>query len=195
MHVTFQTNWVVFLLFLCYMWKLREWLALLFTLLVVPILAYTYWVRTFSCLSRERTIHYTIVLIPTVFLPYTLVSNYYLVMIFFIRIIREKFEFTSHAHSWSFANIIVLCRLGSIDVIFLSYYYWERTELKWKMYMIHPFPTKNSRKCQNVHIRPRSAVDLAQWDWDIIIVGRGDTTFKFSYIISHIWNECCIILG
>ncbi len=179
-HVTFQTNgvrmWldreeenrVVFLLFLCYTWKLREWFALLFALLVIPILAHTCWVRTFSCLSRERTVHYTIVLIPTVFLPYALVSNCYLAMIFFIRIICEKFEFTSHARSWSFANIIVLCRLGSIHVVFLSYYYRERTKLKWKMYMIRPFPIKNWHKFQNVHIHPRSAVDSAQWDWGII---------------------------
>ncbi len=118
MHVTFQTNgvrmWldreeenqVVLLLFSCYTRKLQEWFALLLTLLVVHILAHTCWVHTFSCLSRERTVHYIIVLIPTVFLPYSLVSNCYLVMIFFIRIIREKFEFTSHNHAWSFANII-----------------------------------------------------------------------------------------
>ncbi len=85
--------------------KLQEWFALLFALLVIPILAHICWVRTFSHLSRERTVHYTIVLIPTVFLPYMVVSNCYLVMIFFICIICEKFEFTSHAHSWSFANI------------------------------------------------------------------------------------------
>ncbi len=145
MHVTFQTNrvwmWldrkhenqVVFLLFSCFMQKLREWFALLFALLVVPILAHTCWVRTFSCLSQERIIHYTIVLIRTVFLPYTLVAKCYLVMIFFIRIIDEKFEFTLHAYSWSFANIIVLCQLFSVYVIFLSYYYWERTELNWKI--------------------------------------------------------------
>ncbi len=79
-HVTFQTNGVrmwldwevenrVVLLFSCYTQKLREWFTLLFALLVVPILAHTCWVRTFSCLSRERTVHYTIVLLPTVFLP------------------------------------------------------------------------------------------------------------------------------
>ncbi len=155
MHVTFQTNrvqmWldreeenrVIFLLFSCYTRKLREWFALLFALLVIPILAHSCWVHTFSCLSQERTVHYTIVLIPTVFLPYALVSNCYLVMIFFIRIIHEKFEFTAQAHSWSFANIIVLCQLGSVHVIFLSYYYPERTELKWKMYMIRPFLNTN----------------------------------------------------
>ncbi len=99
---------------------------------VIRIVSHTHTcsVCTFSCLSRERTIHYTIVLILTVFLPYELVSNCYLVTIFFIRIICEKFKFTSHAHSWSFANIIILCRLGSVHVIFLSYYYRERTELK-----------------------------------------------------------------
>ncbi len=87
-HVTFQMNgvrmWlnredenrVVFLLFPCYMRKLREWFTLLFTLLVISILAHTCWVYTFSCLSQERTVHYTTVLIPTVFLLYTLVSNY-----------------------------------------------------------------------------------------------------------------------
>ncbi len=113
--------------------------------MIICIVSHTHtcWVCTFSCLCRERTIHYMMVLIPTVFLPYTLVSNYYLVMIFFIRIICEKFEFTSHAHSWSFTNIIVLCRLHSVHVVFLSYYYRERTELKWKMYMIRPFPNKN----------------------------------------------------
>ncbi len=128
MHETFQMNrvrmwldreeenWVVFLLFSCYMQKLREWFTLLFALLVVPILAHTYWVHTFSCLSREKTIHYTIVLIPTVFLLYALVSNCYLVTIFFIHIICEKF--TSHARSWSFANIIILCQLGSVHVVF-----------------------------------------------------------------------------
>ncbi len=169
-HVTFQTNgvrmWldreeenrVVLLLFSCYTQKLREWFTLLFALLVVPILAHT-------CLSWERTIHYMIMLIPTVFLPYALVSNCYLVMIFFIHIILEKFEFTLYTHSWSFANIIVLCRLGSIHVVFLSYYYRERTELKWKMYMICPFPNKNWREFQKFHIRPYSAVDSAQWDW------------------------------
>ncbi len=142
MHVTFQMkgwrmwldrkeeNRVVFLLFSCYTRKLREWFTLLFALLVVPILAHTCWLCTFSCLSRERTIYYMIVLIPTVFLPYALVSNCYFVTIFFICIIREKFQFTSHAHSWSFVNVIVLCRLGSVHVIFLSYYYRERTDLK-----------------------------------------------------------------
>ncbi len=99
-----EENQVVFLLLSCYTWKRREWLALLFALLVVPILAHTCCVCTFSCLSRERTIHYTIVLIPTVFYPYMLVSNCYLVMIFFIPIICEKFKFTSDTHSWSFAN-------------------------------------------------------------------------------------------
>ncbi len=109
-----EENRVVLLLFFCYTWKFREWFALLFALLVIPILAHTCWVRTFLCLSREITIHYTIGLIPNVFLPYTQVSNCYLVTIFFIPIIREKFEFTLHAHSWSFGNIIVLCRLSSV---------------------------------------------------------------------------------
>ncbi len=178
-HVTFQMksvwmwldreeeNRVVFLLFSCYTRKLREWFALLFALLVILILAHTCWVRTFSCLSQERTIHYTIMLIPTVFLPYMLVSNCYLVTIFFILIIREKFELTLHAHSWSFANIIILCWLGSIHVIFLSYYYRERTELKWKIYMIRPFPNKNWHEFQNFYICPRSAVDSAQWNLGI----------------------------
>ncbi len=101
-----KKNRVIFLLFLpysCYMRKLLEGFTLLFALLVIPILAHTCWGRTF--LSRERTVHYTIVLIPTVLIPYVLVSNYYLVAIFFIRIIHEKFKFTSHAHSWSFTNI------------------------------------------------------------------------------------------
>ncbi len=110
-----------------------------------------------------------IVLIATVFLPYALVSNCYLVMIFFIRIIREKFEFTSNAHSWSFAIIIVLCRLGSIHVIFLSYYYRERTQLNWKMYMIRPFSKKNWSEFQNIYIHPHSAVDSGQWDLGIRI--------------------------
>ncbi len=166
-----EENRVVFLLFSCYTRKLQEWFALLFALLVIPILAHTCWVRTFLCLSQERTLHYTIMLIPTVFLPYELVSNCYLVMIF-IRIIGEKFEFTLHAHSWSFANIIVLCRLGSVHVIFLSYCYWERTELNWKIYMIGPFSNKNWREFQNVSklvCRPCLAVDSAQWDLGIII--------------------------
>ncbi len=144
---------------------------------------HTCWVCTFSCLCRERTVHYTIMLIPIVFLPYALVSNCYLVMIFFIRIIHEKFEFTSRTHSWSFANIIVLCWLGSVHVLFLSYYYRERTELKWKMYMIHPFPNKNWREFQNFHIRPRSAVDSAQWDWDIREWESCDVTFKLTCVM------------
>ncbi len=148
-HVTFQTNGVL-LLFSCYTWKLREWFTLLFALLVIPILAHTCWVRPFLCLSQERTIHYTIVLIPTVFLPYALVSSCYLVMIFFIHIIREKFEFTSHAHSWSFANI-----------------YQEKIELKWKIYMIRPFLNKNLHEFLIFYIRPCSAVDSAQWDLSI----------------------------
>ncbi len=162
-----EENRVVFLLFSCYMQKLGEWFALLFALLVIPILAHTCRVRTFSCLSRERTVHYTIMLIATVFLPYALVSNCYLVMIFFIHIIREKFEFTSHSHSWSFANIIILCRLSSVHIVFLSYYYRERTKFKWKMYMIRPFPNKNWPEFHNFHIHPCSAVDSAQWDWVI----------------------------
>ncbi len=158
-----EKNQVVLLLFSCYMPKLWEWFTLLFALLVIPILAHTCWVRTFSCSSRERTVHYMIVLIPTVFIPYMLVSNCYLVMIFFIRIICEKVEFTSQSHSWSFANIIVLCRLGSVHFIFLSYYYWERTELKWKIYMIRPFPNKNCHEFQYLYIRSCSAVDSAHW--------------------------------
>ncbi len=85
--------------------KFREWFTLSFTLVVVPIFAHTCWVCTFSCLSRERTVHYTIMLIPTVFLLYALVSNCYLVTFFFFSIISEKFEFTSHTQSRSFANI------------------------------------------------------------------------------------------
>ncbi len=176
MHVTFQTslvrmfldreeeNRVVFILFSCYTRKVQEWFALSFTLLVIPLLAHTYWVHTFLFLSQERTVHYTIVLIPTVFLPYALVSNCYLVMIFFIRNICNNFKFTSHSHSWSFANIIVLCWLGSILVIFLSYHYRERTKLKWKFFMIPPFPNKNWHELQNVYIRPCSALDSAQQD-------------------------------
>ncbi len=91
-HDREEDNRVIFLLFSCYTRKHREWFALLFALLVVPILAHTCWVRIFSCLSRERTVHYTVVLIPTVFLLYALMSNCYLVAIFFIRIIREKFR-------------------------------------------------------------------------------------------------------
>ncbi len=79
---------------------------------------HTCWVCTFSCLSRESTVHYTIILITTVFLQYVLVSNCCPVTILFIHIIREKFEFTSHAHLWSFTNIIVLCWLGSVHVVF-----------------------------------------------------------------------------
>ncbi len=173
-----EENWVVFLLFSCYTWKLRELFALLFALLVIPILAHTCWVRTFSCLFRERTVHYTIALIPTVFLPYALVSNCYLVTIFFIPIIREKFTFTLHAHLWSFANIIVLCQLGSVHVVFLSYYYRERTELKWKICMIRPFPNRNWREFQTSYIRPRSGVDSAQWDWVI-------TKYSHSFISLH----------
>ncbi len=162
-----EENWVVFLLFSCYTRKLREWFALLFTLLVIPIAAHTCWVHTFSCLSCEITIHYKIVLITAVFLPYALVSNCYLVTIFFIHIIHEKFEFTSHAHSWSFTNMSVLCRLGSVHVVFLSYYYHERTELKWTFYMIRPFPNKNWCEFQIFYIHPRSAGDSARWDLGI----------------------------
>ncbi len=122
----------------------------------------------FSCLSQERAVHYTIILIPTMFLPYAPVSNCYLVTIFFICIIHKKFEFTSDAHSWSFASIIILCRLGFIHFVFLSYYCRERTELNWKLYMICPFPNKNWCECQKFYIHPRSAVDLAQWDLGIM---------------------------
>ncbi len=108
-----------------------------------------------------------IVLILTEFLPCTLVSNCYLVTIFFIPIIRKKFEFTSHAHSWSFANVIILCRLGWVHVVFLSYYYRERIELKWKNYMIYALPNRNWHEFQTFYIRPRSGTDSAQWDWGI----------------------------
>ncbi len=193
-HVTFQTNevrmWldreeenqVVFFLFLYYTRKLQEWFTLFFALLVIPILARTCWVRTFSCLSWERTIQYTIVWIPAVFLPYALVSNCYLVMSFFIRIICEKFKFTSHALSCSFTNIIVHCQLGSVHVIFLSYYYWERTELNWKMYMIRP------SLLIYFYIRPCSAVDSALWDLGII-------TLNLSYNSSYCKNYFNIYLS
>ncbi len=105
-----------------------------------------------------------------------LVSNCYLVMIFFIRIIHEKFEFTLHAHSWSFTNEIVLCRLGSIHVIFLSYYYREITELNWNIYMICAFPNKNWCEFQNFYILPHLAVDSAQWDVGISCVTKMITT-------------------
>ncbi len=80
-------------------------------MVVVPILAHNCLVRTFSCLSRERTVHNTIMLIPTVFLPYTLLSNCYLVTFFSFRIIHEKFKLTSHADSHSFTN--VTCTLST----------------------------------------------------------------------------------
>ncbi len=85
----------------------------------------------FVLISRKNHTLYNRVLTITVFVLHVLVSNCYLVMIFFICIIREKFEFTSHTHLWSFANIIVICQLGSVHVVFLSlsYYYRERTEL------------------------------------------------------------------
>ncbi len=113
----------ILILFVLYM-KASRRIRLLFTLLVGPILAHSCWVHIFSCLSRERTIHYMIVLIPTVLLPYALVSNSYLVMIFFIHIIHEKFEFTSHAHSQSFANIthtlLTWLRIYRIVILLLS---------------------------------------------------------------------------
>ncbi len=56
-----------------------------------------------SCLSWERTLYDHVDSI--VFVPYTLVSNCYLVTSFFIRNIHEKFEFTLYAHSRSFTNI------------------------------------------------------------------------------------------
>ncbi len=152
MHVTFQMkivwmwldreeeNWVVFLIFSCYTRKLREWFALLFALLVLSILAgyghflvylekELYIIRScwFQLCSSCTCWCLTVILWRSSLFP----------------IKREKFEFSSHAHSWSFANIIILCRLGSVHVIFLSYYYRERTELKWKIYMICPFPNKN----------------------------------------------------
>ncbi len=152
-HVIFQTNtvrmWldreenrVVFLLFSCYTQKLWEWFALLFALLVVPILAHTCWTRTFSCLSWERTVHYMIVLIPTVFLPYALVYICYLVTIFFIRIILEKFELTSQAHSWLFANIIVLCWLGSVHVYFYLTIIEKEPSSNEKCTWLVPSPTR-----------------------------------------------------
>ncbi len=146
MHVTFQTNgvrmWldrekenrVVFLLFSCYMWKLWEW----FTVVRIVSHTHTCWVRTFSCLFWERAVHSTIVLIPTEFLLYVLVSNCYLVTIFFIPIICEKFEFTLHTHLWSFANIIVLCRLGSILIIPFIYPHQRTTQ---GVYMSHQLTT------------------------------------------------------
>ncbi len=161
---------------------------------VIRIVSHTHscWVLTFSCLSREITVHYMIVLIPTVFLPYVLVSNCYLVTIFFIHIIHEKFEFTSHAHSWSFANIIVLCRLRSVHVIFLSYYSQERTELNWEIYMIRPFPNKNWCEFQKFYIRPCSAVDSAQWDLGIskgMSQGAVSGPSMFTFLINDI---CCL---
>ncbi len=65
-------------------------------------------------------------------------------------------------------KITKINRLGSVHVIFLSYYYRERTELKWKIYMIHALPKRNRRDFQTFYIRPRSEVDSAQWDWGII---------------------------
>ncbi len=42
---------VVFLLFSYYTWKVREWFALSFALVIVPILTHTCWIRAFSCAS------------------------------------------------------------------------------------------------------------------------------------------------
>ncbi len=47
---------VVFLLFSYYTWKVREWFALSFALVIIPIFTHTWWIRTFSCASRERTV-------------------------------------------------------------------------------------------------------------------------------------------
>ncbi len=182
-----EENSVVFLLFPYYMQKIREWFALLLSLLVEPILAHTCWVCTFSCLSRERTVHYTIVLIPTVFLPYALVSNCYLVTIFFIRIIHKKFEFTSHAHSWSFANIIVVCQLGSVHVIFLSYYYQERTELKLKNYMISSLPQQElARISKLLHSSTFCSRFGTVW------LGYNE---YFATLIKKCWSMCILFLN
>ncbi len=48
--------------------------------------------------------------------PYTLVSNCYLVTIFFICIILEKFEFTSHADSQIYSYFVGLA-------LYMSYFY------------------------------------------------------------------------
>ncbi len=125
---------------------LWEWFALLFALIVIPILAHTCWVSTFSCLSWERTVHYMIVLIPTVFLPYVLVSNCYLEMIFYIRIICEKFEFTLHAQSWSFPNIT--CTLSTwplqldLNHLIINFKYSHLTVCNFKLIFIYNFQTK-----------------------------------------------------
>ncbi len=140
----------------------------------------------FVFISRKNR-NYTIMLIPTVFLLYALVSNCYLVTIFFIHIIHEKLEFTLHAHSWSFANIIVLCRLGSIHVIFLSYYYQERTELNWKIYMIRPFPNKNWHEFQRFYIGPRSAVDSSEWDLGITVNVCYFCVVSCATPVIHVW--------
>ncbi len=70
------------------------------------------------------------------FLPYALLSNCYLVTFFFIRIIHEKFELTSHTDSCSFANItrtllgwlhtcliviLLLSRKNRVQIIFFRF--------------------------------------------------------------------------
>ncbi len=157
---------VVFLLFSYYTWKVWEWFALSFALVIVPILIHTCWIHTFSCASWERTVLSNI-RVDSNWVPPVCISV--------DRTIHGKFEFTLHAHSRSFANIIVLCRLGSVPVVFLFNYYRERTELKWKSYMIRVLPKRNRRDFQTFYICPRSPVGSAQWDWGI----RMSTFFIF----------------
>ncbi len=177
-----EENPVVFLLFSYYMQKLQEWFALLFALLVIPILAG--YVHFCVYLEKEPYIIWSCwFLLCSTHMRYCLTV---ILMIFFIRIIREKFKFTSHAHSWSLANIIVLCRLGSINVVFLSYYYRERNKLKWKIYMIRPFPNKNWWEFQIFYIRPYSAVHSAQWDLDITMGGAQPALKQFAFIFDDV---------
>ncbi len=51
---------------------------------------------------------------------------------------------------------------------YMSYYYRERTDFKWKIYMIAALPNRNGRELQTVYIRARSGTDSAQWDWGIM---------------------------
>ncbi len=159
---------LLFLCYSCYSWKVREWFALSFALVIVPILAHTCCIRTFSCVPRERTVLKTIVLILIVFIPYALLSQCYLVTFFFIRIIREKFELTLHADSCSFANInrtlsswlhtcLIQCYLNII----------EKELSPNKIFLIHAPLNRNEREFQTFYIRPHLGTYSAQWDWGI----------------------------
>ncbi len=121
--------------------------------------------------------------IRTIFFPFVLLPYCYLVMLFFIRIIREKFELTSHADSCSFAPkksyFVVLAPYMS------SYFLTtiKKEQSPNEKFLIRAPCNRNRCEFRTFYIRPHSGTDSAQWDW-----GMKHSTVETCIIIKRVFK-------